>query len=471
MSTTLVVRFPWGRYHGTPWGRHVNEAAIEWPPSPWRLLRAMYATWKCRFPELDEAVVHSMLDALSVAPTYIVPKYIEAHTRHYMPDLNHKPLVANGTDKVIDAFAVFERDGELAITWPVELATEQREALEQLAEQLSYLGRAESICEARVASADDSLPDGIQLTPRTADNSNDAMTMRVLTPTQPLDIDALIARTTKIRRKDRLLVPTGTYWQEYSRPQPTDPLPVAPRRTNTRPRPTAIRWAIATPAKPSVKGTLAMTDVLRQACMSRFGHQNDNRVSLTLAGKGADGEPLAGHRHAHYLAIDTDGDRLLDTAIVWAPDGFERAELDAFATLSQLRGHGHIADFRECRLGLEAVGSINDVAPELVGPSRAWMSSTPFAPARHGRRNTPWDEHLASQIRTELGYRNLQDAEGIEVLRGDWLDYRRYRPSKQRLQDARRASGLKLTFTEPISGPIVLGALSHFGLGVFQPTQ
>ena len=35
---TLRVRFPAGRYHATPWGNHVNEGQIEWPPSPWRVL-------------------------------------------------------------------------------------------------------------------------------------------------------------------------------------------------------------------------------------------------------------------------------------------------------------------------------------------------------------------------------------------------------------------------------------------------
>src|SRR5690606_41364458 len=43
-------------YHATPWGSHANEAEIEWPPSPWRILRALVASWHrkldgARFPE------------------------------------------------------------------------------------------------------------------------------------------------------------------------------------------------------------------------------------------------------------------------------------------------------------------------------------------------------------------------------------------------------------------------------------
>ncbi|HXF72700.1 MAG TPA: type I-U CRISPR-associated protein Cas5/Cas6, partial [Actinomycetota bacterium] len=43
MPTAISVRLISGRFHATPWGRHVNEAALEWPPSPWRLVRAVAA--------------------------------------------------------------------------------------------------------------------------------------------------------------------------------------------------------------------------------------------------------------------------------------------------------------------------------------------------------------------------------------------------------------------------------------------
>ena len=41
----IKLRFLAGRFHATPWGRHVNEGVVEWPPSPWRLLRALAATF------------------------------------------------------------------------------------------------------------------------------------------------------------------------------------------------------------------------------------------------------------------------------------------------------------------------------------------------------------------------------------------------------------------------------------------
>ena len=65
MSTTLAIRFPLGRYHANPWDRAVNEGATEWPPSPWRLLRALVATWHTRWPGLPASILDGLLDSLT----------------------------------------------------------------------------------------------------------------------------------------------------------------------------------------------------------------------------------------------------------------------------------------------------------------------------------------------------------------------------------------------------------------------
>ncbi len=43
---TLRLSFPWGRYYAHPWGQNpARLTEAEWPPSPWRLLRAIAAAW------------------------------------------------------------------------------------------------------------------------------------------------------------------------------------------------------------------------------------------------------------------------------------------------------------------------------------------------------------------------------------------------------------------------------------------
>src|SRR6516162_8765742 len=92
MSITLKLRFPAGRYHATPWGRHVNEGVPEWPPSPWRILRALIATWRRKCPDLRESAVRRLLEQLLDPPQSHLPPARVAHPRHYMPLGKKSPL-------------------------------------------------------------------------------------------------------------------------------------------------------------------------------------------------------------------------------------------------------------------------------------------------------------------------------------------------------------------------------------------
>ncbi len=82
---TLALTFPAGRYHGTPWGRHVNEADVGWPPDAWRISRALIATWHRtlepgRFPR--EQLADLLTTLASEPPSYALPEAVHFHTRH-----------------------------------------------------------------------------------------------------------------------------------------------------------------------------------------------------------------------------------------------------------------------------------------------------------------------------------------------------------------------------------------------------
>lgn len=457
MATTVAFALPWGQYHANPWGRHVNEATVEWPPAPWRLLRALYSVWKCRVPDLDAAAMESLLSSLATLPTYVLPPSADASTRHYLPDTR------GGTDKGVDAFTVVERGSALGVIWPVDLDEEARRTLALLVGALPYLGRAESICEARLLQPEELL-DGNVCRPVNNGRTPGHETVRLLAPRRPLDFPALLTRPVDVRRGGAV-DPPGAYWQTYEVPtRSVPPAPLAARRRPPSRRPTAVRWAIHAPAPPSVRAALAMTDVLRRACMSMIG----DPPSPLLAGKDPTGAPLKGHQHAHYLALDDEGSRRLTHLLVWAPAGLGDREVRALARLEALKGWGHVSDFRPARLGLEAVGDIAVVEPPLVGPSARWVSHTPFAPPRHAKRGADWHAHVVAQVGEELARRGFPDPSSIRLRRGDWLSFRRHRV-EERLADGRRAAGVELEFAEPVAGPISIGALSHFGLGLFLP--
>jgi CRISPR-associated protein Csb2 len=141
MPVIIRLKFPVGQYHATPWGRHVNEGAPEWPPSPWRLLRALIAVWKRTCLDLSEAQVKRVLMPLTQPPRFQLPPHRVAHTRHYMPWEKEGP--ADRT-LVFDTFVSVSRCTSLFIGWPdAELPAEDRSVLMRLLTNLSSLGRAE----------------------------------------------------------------------------------------------------------------------------------------------------------------------------------------------------------------------------------------------------------------------------------------------------------------------------------------
>src|SRR4051812_16045238 len=125
---TLAIQFTAGRYHATPWQTHVNEGTVEWPPSPWRLLRALMAVgftkrgWAADLAAISQPA-RRLIEALaSVLPQFRLPHGGMAHTRHYMPFAEGK---APQSTKVLDAFLRFHDDTPLLICWPTSLTASE----------------------------------------------------------------------------------------------------------------------------------------------------------------------------------------------------------------------------------------------------------------------------------------------------------------------------------------------------------
>ncbi len=169
-SVVAAYRFTGGRYHATPWGAHVNEGLVEWPPSPFRILRALVATGFTRLGwERVEGAAREMLELLSVAPpAYILPAAAAGHTRHYMPRAqarergqpgqaaaaghtrHYMPPFKGNTTKVIDAFLRFPTESTLFVRFPTGLPDACRALLDKLLRAQPYLGRAEAWVEAEL---------------------------------------------------------------------------------------------------------------------------------------------------------------------------------------------------------------------------------------------------------------------------------------------------------------------------------
>ncbi|MGH3218440.1 MAG: type I-G CRISPR-associated protein Csb2 [Streptosporangiaceae bacterium] len=475
MGTTLAIRFPLRRYHANPWDRAVNEGASEWPPSPWRLLRALVATWHTRWPDLPASVLEGVLDSLGDPPSYRTPRTLPGHTRHYLPDLEHRKGEPGRTDLTLDPFLSVGQDDELLVRWDADLPGEQRQALAKLAELLPYLGRSESVCDARLMDADPVpdedwwLADGTG--PRRA---------RLLTAVRPISLAALEASTADVRGRRRTL-PPGTRWVSYATEDLTaTPVPVAAAAT-AEPV-TAIRFAVTgrVPMR-ATHGILLADEAHRQA-----GHEL-TKAGLTDAERkevlGSNGA-ATDHGHAHWIPLAAQGEKpqAVRHLVAWVPHGLRTQEVRAILGLRGMSGQRGSAErgydmrgFPPVNLLFQAAGGIEQVAPELYGPARRWQSLTPYLPVRH-RKREPLEDYLTTDVRTELRYRDLPPAAVFPVdlqpqLTDRWaLEYRRYRMTEN-MSRSRPGLRLRLEFVEPLVGPLLLGQLSHFGYGIFVPDE
>lgn len=475
MSTTLAIRFPLRRYHANPWDRAVNEGTSEWPPSPWRLLRALVATWHTRWADLPAPVLEALLDSLADPPSYRTPRATAGHTRHYLPDLEHRRGEPGRTDLTLDPFLSVSRDDELLIRWDADLPDDQRAALAKLAELLPYLGRAESVCEARLVDGDP-VPDKTWWRP----GGDGSRRVRLLAATGPISMEVLEATTVDIRKRRRT-VPPGTRWVSYTAGEPvTEPAPA--ETVAAADLVTAIRFAVIGPVPMNAThGVLLADEAHRLAgdALKRAGLSDAERKEV-LGSNGA----ATDHGHAHWipLAAWDEKPQVVRHLIIWVPHGLRTQEVRAVLGLRGMSGRrGGAEDGYNVRglppveLLFQAAGRIEQVAPELCRPARRWRSLTPYLPVRHRKRESLQD-YVMADVRTELGYRDLPPASATPDdpeprLPDRWArEFRRYRMTEN-MSKSRPGLGLRLEFAEPVAGPVLLGKLSHFGYGIFVPEE
>ncbi|MFI1582991.1 type I-U CRISPR-associated protein Csb2 [Embleya sp. NPDC020630] len=478
---TIALEFPWRRYHATPWGRHVNEGAVELPPSPWRILRALYATWKERRPDLAEEHVHAVLAKLATPPLrYLLPPHHLEHTRHWYPDTQHRSGTNGATDKAIDAFAVLGGDATLHIQWADTLDTLGTKTLAALLEALPYLGRADSLVEAQLVtdlSTDSTRTAAVEL-------STDELpppgwvTVDLLAPELPLDVEVLTARPVDVRA-GKLLFPPGSRQLTYTLPDQADA--AAPPRRNRGPATadtrevTAIRLTVTGRVQPPLTQALPLAEAFRAACIKILNPQGSPPRASALAGKNADGTPFTTgqHRHAHFVPHDSDGDRRIDQLLIWIPDGLTDEELTAIHQLTTGRRTIGVPEGikgpHNLHIRVAAQGAAADILPAtLAGPASVWESATAFTATRHPKSGQDRDAYLLAEITRELAYRGHPAPTKVNRIPGQWPLFTRNRWTKNETHNQTRpCDGLRIELPHPVTGPILLGQHSHYGLGTF----
>jgi CRISPR-associated protein Csb2 len=497
----LLFEFSGGTYHATPWGHHVNEGLVEWPPSPWRIIRALLATGytKLGWQEVPEEMRRLVEAFAECEPTYHLPPATTGHTRHYMPVKGWK----NGLQKtsmVIDAFV--RPSGPLVVDWPVELDERQRHLFEDLLNRLAYLGRAESRIRARLAVDSDSSPEVVVSTQRREPDDEPVRLLapvsvqsydawRQSSPQAPRDLIATLHIDTKTLQKEKWSTPPGTRELVYWRPAKALAHVLALGRADSVGsdlNDTAL-FALSTDnmrdVLPLMDRALPTMALFRRALLSRIGDEQQLGACPELTGKDREGQPLrCEHRHAHFipLSLDNHDPKRVDHVLVFAPMGFGPSADRALRRLRRTWAKG-MSDIAVTLIGVGKLREFRSVGrdpvPEL-GTSRIWVSRTPFIPPRFLKARG--NNSIEGQVRAELRSRGLPDIVAPPVVaipseQNPWgkqaLWFRRFARTRQGSGSTPPAGvfHLTLTFDRPVDGPLCLGWGAHFGLGLFVPAD
>ena len=427
------MRFPAGKYHATPWNRQVNEGAVEWPPSPWRILRALISTWYQKLEaEIDENTLRGIIEKLSTPPLFSLPQASLGHTRHYMP------LFRDATTMVIDTFAAIDSKTRLIIVWPkVDLSSRENSALVMLLDRMGYLGRAESWVEARLAKDSFDQVNCIPLQEGSVlpDGFESIRTLAAMPPQEYLSwreikceerksqklaelhdavkINGKSDDTAKLKKKDLEKIeqglpadlfralhadtgdlkkagwsqPPGSIWVFYIRPKDSfEVMPLAGKRADYIGKPTIARFALASQVPPRLTDAISIAERLHIALVSR------SNGSSVFTGCDKLGNPLIGHMHAFILCESNlglgKGHRgEITHVVIHAPMGFELRDRQALDSLIRVWGHGG----NDIQLILLGVGQPEDFAGldtsrgacPILAESQNWISRTPFVLTRH----------------------------------------------------------------------------------------
>jgi len=525
---TIEIKFLAGRFHATPWDRHVNEGGVEWPLSPWRFLRALIAVgfrklgWEPdRPPQEARQLIELLADEL---PEYWLPPASTGHTRHYMP--KYRSSLDGKTDKVIDAFVALSPQNAMIMHWPdTKLDAGLKMLLGKLLDGLSYIGRAESWVEAKILKSwcgqTNAFP--IKKYPEKGDYERvsilASMTgaeyeswrsgwMKSREPgrgaqkkrqgaqrgTAPKHLfDSMMTDTGELRSFG-WNIPPGSRWVDYLRP--TDCFNVKPMRhiLRKRARPVIAHYALTADSvhadvRPRVVNGLHLADNLRKALMSLTAKENNGVPSITFSGKDEQGRPLRGHQHAFFIPLDDDEDGRIDSIAIYAPKGFTDLDVVAMGRLRRLWQHGGRPGLLPVLLGIglpeDFIGrNSSSMLTRAITKSHRWESRSPFVLVRYPkvRRNGQpklrddgtWIDGPEDQLKLEIRRQGLPEPVSIKWLKHAKLGGRNIQWqsfAKRRTGGggsfAGGGYGFEITFREEVAGPLALGYGCHFGLGQF----
>jgi CRISPR-associated protein Csb2 len=466
---TIKIELIANRYHANPWNRAHVEGMVEWPPSPWRILRAILAGGFAA--KVEEPDLKSLVGKLSESfPSFYLPQGSYLQIRSPRKDLTgDTDFIKPGKD-IVDAYLNFDASDRIIwIFWDnLDLAENEKSLLARCLAYCRYLGRREADAVWTIADEHPPMnarPDPTGITRVACSDGN---------------IDNLLKSPYQSLAKELRSSVPGLIWQSYH-------VDEHPQKGLTFTPPTYYRaeLIICTKGMPKAESTLVWSDRLHRSLVSKLPVPN-------FTGCDAEHNPLKTHDHIFIQPTIEHG--VLNGFTLDSAQGFSDQELQILHGLCK-----HPLWFGKSEPQVRVVSLGIECGPA----SRVWTSVTPFFLTRYPlmrngkprliagtqyQKDGPEYQALTAlcylpQMRLspsecdfqehQQGLAMLSNGQVIAIAKtqiwpksGQWNTDRKH--GRKTLAIGFR---VRLVFPDVVNGPIGIGYSAHMGLGCLRPQE
>ncbi len=477
-----------GRYHANPWGRHVREAAVEWGPSPYRLIRAIIDTQFRKMPEANEEIMKTIISKLSSSlPIYHLPKASYSFMDIFVN--NNKRGDPDRKEEIFDAFVVVNPSDPLFIKWEKPILSEdERNYLSKLLEKINYLGRSESWVKIEL----DDAPKETEWNSFPLNYKHEQTNLEEIRVAVPVPKEDYTTQNSKISWFNGLILRTEdlenmnignspamkfvNYYASSDRFTAKDgPYKIPASDSVLHEQFNSVLYEIESKLPPSIIDSVEVGNNIHRALMGKYKKiTGNNNIPDLFSGRDQSGNPLKGHKHIFILPLDLNYDGVLDHVLIeskktFNPDEFKT--LNSFRTLWQRNGEK--IRFIPLQFGMR---DKIEFPLNVNRHGRVFLSETPVVLTRHYRKGrgdiTSW---IKSEIKHEALDQGLPEPISISFVPNlerngrklNWIEFRR---SRNRFPE-QIGYGFRIEFDEDLKGPISIGYGAHYGLGLFMPER
>ncbi|EQD66191.1 hypothetical protein B1A_08231 [mine drainage metagenome] len=480
----ISVEFLTGRFHANPWGRNVNEGVTEWPPSPYRIIRAVIDSWKRKCSDLDASRVEHLLELLSSAqPKFYLPSAQESYIKVYMSQVSTSIY---DRQLVYDAFVVTNPSDKILLGWDdISLEPDDRKDLNQLLSRINYLGRSESWVRMKLHdSAEATKWNCFPVWSGSVVNDMHTLEVGTTMPKQEYVIrqkdspknlgwfDALAYSTKDILERNDSSPPAFKQ-HTYAISDTCFSVDRHPLTKQSNKKITSVLLGLESKILPLATETVVISERIHRKLLGidkRISGEY-SKVSSKFSGRDSEGKRLTGHRHIYIIPWDSNNDGRIDHVLITGKDEFNHSEIQSLNALTSIWQSGGKPDIKLVPIQW---GMIEEISANFK--TTKFKSETPFLPTRHYRKGRGiFDQWLEQEVKHEC--KNHGYPEPVSVRRLDkldkaghsfhWIEFVRSRKGDQ----VASGYGFEIVFSEPIFAPFAIGYGAHFGLGTFLPTK